>query len=44
MSPRLDLEIIKEMNDLRDQGFRSGDCKEGKRAFKEKRTPVFKGR
>ena len=38
---RLDPEIIKEMNDLRDQGFRSEDCKEGQRAFKEKRTPGF---
>ena len=41
---RLDPEDAKEIENLRGQAFNSEDIKEGQRAFKEKRKPVFQGR
>jgi enoyl-CoA hydratase/carnithine racemase len=41
---RLDPEDAREIEDLRAQAFNSEDIKEGQRAFKEKRKPVFQGR
>jgi enoyl-CoA hydratase len=41
---KLDPEDAKEIEDLRTQAFNSEDLKEGQRAFKEKRKPIFRGR
>jgi enoyl-CoA hydratase/carnithine racemase len=41
---RLDPKDAQEIEDLRAQAFNSEDIKEGQRAFKEKRKPVFQGR
>jgi len=41
---RIDPQDAREIEDLRAQAFNSEDIKEGQRAFKEKRKPVFQGR
>jgi enoyl-CoA hydratase len=41
---RLDPRDAEEIESLRGQAFNSEDIKEGQRAFKEKRKPVFQGR
>jgi enoyl-CoA hydratase/carnithine racemase len=41
---RLSPQDIEEIEALRYEAFRSEDIKEGERAFREKRKPVFKGR
>jgi enoyl-CoA hydratase/carnithine racemase len=41
---RLDPRDAEEIETLRGQAFNSEDLKEGQRAFKEKRKPVFRGR
>jgi enoyl-CoA hydratase/carnithine racemase len=41
---KLDPKDAQEIEDLRAQAFNSEDIKEGQRAFKEKRKPVFQGR
>ncbi len=37
-------EAVKEMEDLHNQAFNSEDCREGQKAFQEKRKPIFTGR
>ncbi len=40
----VDPEAVKEMENLHDQAFNSEDCREGQKAFQEKRKPIFTGR
>ena len=42
--PKLDSQDVKEIEALRQQALNSEDSEEAKRAFKEKRKPVFHGR
>jgi len=41
---RLNPQDVQEIERLRYEAFRSEDLKEGQRAFREKRKPVFQGR